>query len=122
MEKRSLEKTCRQLRKQLRKLPDEPSAAAIHLLRTRAQKISFAAAALFPSGQEASLLPALQPVHKAAGKLRNLDVIAALARFRRSLRPTTAIGWSRGSANAVRRRHASYRLSWLVPANLRAGP
>jgi len=77
MELDRVEKPLRQLRKLLKKLPANPAPGDVHRLRTRARKIEAMAAALEPAGgkQTRRLLKAIKPLRKAAGGVRDMDVL-----------------------------------------------
>jgi CHAD domain-containing protein len=77
MELERVEKPLRQLRKLLKELPSNPAPGEVHKLRTRARKIEALAAALEPADakQTRRLLKAIKPVRKAAGDVRDMDVL-----------------------------------------------
>ncbi len=77
-----VEKPLRQLRKSLRKLPASPAPDAVHKLRTRARQVEAIAAALPPAGEKLArrLLKSIKSLRKAAGRVRDMDVLAAHAR------------------------------------------
>lgn len=68
----------RKLRKQLKDWPDDPAIEEVHKLRTETRRIEAIAAALRleKEPQMQRLLKEMTPVRKAAGKVRDLDVLA----------------------------------------------
>jgi len=76
-----VQKPLRELRKSLKRLPKNPPPETVHKLRIRARQIEAIAPALTPSEQKKTqrLLKSLKPVRKAAGKLRDMDVLAGNA-------------------------------------------
>jgi CHAD domain-containing protein len=72
-----VEKPLRKLRKLLKSLPDNPPPEDVHKLRTRSRRIEAVAAALQPVGGKETkrLLKAIKPVRKAAGGVRDMDVL-----------------------------------------------
>ncbi|MFP5250679.1 MAG: CHAD domain-containing protein, partial [Acidobacteriota bacterium] len=72
-----VEKPLWKLRKLLKSLPEDPAPADVHKLRTRARRIEAVASAWAPAGGKESkrLLKAIQPVRKAAGSVRDMDVL-----------------------------------------------
>lgn len=79
MELERAEKALRQMRELLKSLPDDPAPDEVHTLRTRARRIEAVAAALEPVDGKAAkqLVKALKPVRKAAGGVRDMDVLTA---------------------------------------------
>ena len=77
MELDRAEKPLLQMRKLLKNLPDDPAPGQVHKLRTRARKIEAVAAALEHAGgkQAKRLLKSIKPVRKAAGNVRDMDVL-----------------------------------------------
>lgn len=77
MELERVEKPLRQMRKLLKKLPENPLPEEVHRLRTRARKIEAMAAALEPASAKRTrrLLKVIKPVRKAAGGVRDMDVL-----------------------------------------------
>ncbi|HEX4032538.1 MAG TPA: CHAD domain-containing protein [Terracidiphilus sp.] len=77
-----MEKPLRRLRKLLRKLPANPAPAAVHKLRTRARQVEAIAMVLPPCGEKRArrLLKSIQSLRRAAGGVRDMDVLAGLAR------------------------------------------
>lgn len=69
----------RQLRKSLKRLPDDPSAESVHALRTRARRVEAVSSALIDHHKKKTrkLLKAVKPVRKAAGEVRDMDVLIA---------------------------------------------
>jgi CHAD domain-containing protein len=72
-----VQKPLRKLRKALRNLPADPAPEQVHKLRTRSRQIEAIAAALPPSGQKLArrLLKSIKPLRKAAGSVRDMDVL-----------------------------------------------
>jgi CHAD domain-containing protein len=72
-----VEKPLRKLRKQLKTLPSNPRPADVHSLRTHARRLEAAVAAVALDRNKASrrLLKLMTPVRKAAGKVRDMDVL-----------------------------------------------
>lgn len=72
-----VEKPLRKLRKLLKELPQNPAPEDVHKLRTRARRIEAVATALEPAGGKDTkrLLKAIKPVRKAAGDVRDMDVL-----------------------------------------------
>jgi CHAD domain-containing protein len=77
-----VQKPLRQLRRLLRNLAADPAPEDVHKLRTRTRQIEAIAGALSPSGEKLTrrLLKAIKPLRKAAGGVRDMDVLAARAR------------------------------------------
>lgn len=77
MELDRVEKPLRQMRKLLKGLPDDPAPDEVHQLRTRARRIEAVATALEPVDGKAAkqLVKAIKPVRKAAGDVRDMDVL-----------------------------------------------
>jgi CHAD domain-containing protein len=77
MELERAERALRQMRKLLSSLPDDPAPNQVHMLRTRARRIEAVAAAFEPVDGKAAkqLLKAIKPVRKAAGGVRDMDVL-----------------------------------------------
>ena len=75
-------KPVRMLRKSLKSLTRDPPVEDVHNLRTHARRIEAIAAALMPGQNKLTrrLLKAIKPVRKAAGEVRDMDVLAAKAR------------------------------------------
>jgi CHAD domain-containing protein len=78
MELERAEGALRQMRKLLKSLPDDPAPDEVHMLRTRARRIEAVAAALEPVDGKAAkqLVKSIKPVRKAAGGVRDMDVLA----------------------------------------------
>jgi CHAD domain-containing protein len=75
-------KPVRQLRRSLKRLPaEDPPIKDVHELRTRARRLEAIVFALEPvNKRHRQLLKTLKPVSKAAGKVRDMDVLTAKAR------------------------------------------
>jgi CHAD domain-containing protein len=76
-----LEKPLRQLRKSLKSLSKDPPPEEVHKLRTRARHIEAIAPALTPDQTKKTrrLLKSIRPVRKAAGSVRDMDVLTGNA-------------------------------------------
>jgi CHAD domain-containing protein len=72
-----VEKPLRKLRRQLKALSSNPRPADVHSLRTQARRLEATVAAVAPGRNKASrrLLKLITPVRKAAGKVRDMDVL-----------------------------------------------
>lgn len=72
-------KPIRDLRKSLHDLPGDPAPKAVHKLRTRARRVEALVAALQPQPKKGvrRLLKSIKPLRKAAGKVRDMDVLEA---------------------------------------------
>ncbi len=77
MELDRVEKPLRQMRKLLKKLPSDPAPDEVHLLRTRVRRIEAMADVLKHADKKQTrrLVKALKPVRKAAGGVRDMDVL-----------------------------------------------
>ena len=73
------EKPLRQMRKLLKRMAEDPAPEQVHRLRTRARRIEAIAGALGAVDAPATkrLLKAIKPLRKAAGSVRDRDVLAA---------------------------------------------
>jgi len=86
----NIQRPVRILRRSLKSLTSDPPMAEVHNLRTHARRVEAIAAALMPGGkkQKQRLLKTIRPVRKAAGVVRDMDVLArnarTLARHRRN--------------------------------------
>jgi len=80
MEAERLQEPVRMLRKGLKNLPGNPAPEQVHKLRTGAREIEAVAAAL-PGDDKMTrlLLKAIKPVRRAAGDVRDLDVLTTNA-------------------------------------------
>jgi CHAD domain-containing protein len=76
-----LQKPLRKLRKSLKNLAKDPPPEAVHKLRTRARQIESIAPALTPTEEKKTrrLLKSIKPVRKAAGGVRDMDVLTGNA-------------------------------------------
>lgn len=72
-----LERPLRQMRRLLKQFPGNPAPEEVHRLRTRARRIEAVAAAFAPAGgkKTAKLLKQIKPIRKAAGGVRDADVL-----------------------------------------------
>lgn len=79
MDLERVDKPVRQLRELLKSLPENPPPEEVHQLRTRARRIEAVARALEPTARKETrrLLKAIKPVRKAAGGVRDMDVLTA---------------------------------------------
>ncbi len=103
-----VQRPLRELRKLLKSLPENPEPEEVHRLRTRTRRVEAVAAALDPDGdrQTRRLLKVLKPVRRAAGGVRDLDVlIEDLARLRQGAK-SPALDRLIGYLNRMRRRSA----------------
>lgn len=75
-------KALRELGKTLKNLPEDPSPKAVHKLRTATRRVEAIAAVLsHGNGKESRrLLKTIEVIRKAAGDVRDMDVLAAHAR------------------------------------------
>ena len=75
-------KPVRQLQKSLKSLAGDPSIQDVHDLRTRARRVEAIADILLPRHQSSRrrLFKLLKPLRKAAGEVRDMDVLTAKAR------------------------------------------
>jgi len=75
-------KALRDLGKILKNLPEDPAPKDVHKLRTTTRRVEAIAAVLSPGDGKKSrrLLKPIEPVRKAAGDVRDMDVLAANAR------------------------------------------
>jgi CHAD domain-containing protein len=71
------EKLVRKLRKSFKNLPKDPSPDNVHKLRTQTRRLEAIVAALTPNqnGKAQRVLKAVAPVRKAAGDVRDMDVL-----------------------------------------------
>lgn len=69
----------RKLQKLLKKLPTDPTPETVHQLRTQTRKLEAILHALSPAeeGNERRLLKLLKPIRRAAGRVRDMDVLIA---------------------------------------------
>jgi len=76
------QKVLRELSKSLKNLPSDPAPKEIHRLRTASRRAEVIAEALLPGDGKKSrrFMKALEPLRKAAGEVRDMDVLAANAR------------------------------------------
>jgi CHAD domain-containing protein len=82
LELSNVRRPVRQLRKSLKGLAGDPSMLDVHDLRTRSRRVE-AIAGMQIAGSERSrrhVLKILKPLRKAAGEVRDMDVLAAKAR------------------------------------------
>lgn len=79
MELNRIEKPLQQMRELLKSLPSDPAPEEVHKLRTRARHIEAVVAALEPVNGKAAkqLVKTIKPVRKAAGGVRDMDVLTA---------------------------------------------
>ena len=77
-----VQKALRELGKSLKSLPANPAPKEVHKLRTAARRVEAIAGALPEAEGKASrrLVKSIEPLRKAAGGVRDMDVLAANAR------------------------------------------
>jgi len=77
----ALQKPLDKLRETIQRLPEDPSVVDVHQLRTQTRRLEAIAAALMLDKERETqqLLKALKPLRKAAGKVRDFDVLIAHA-------------------------------------------
>jgi CHAD domain-containing protein len=75
-------KTLRELDKSLKSLHGDPAPNAVHKLRTASRRVEAIAAMLEPAGPKKSrrIVKSIEPVRKAAGGVRDYDVLTSNAR------------------------------------------
>jgi CHAD domain-containing protein len=75
-------KAVRELNKTLKNLPEDPPPDEVHNLRTASRRVEAIAAALaqVESKESRRTLRAIEPIRKAAGGVREMDVLQANAR------------------------------------------
>jgi CHAD domain-containing protein len=75
----NVQKPLRKLRKSFKNLPKDPSADDVHKLRTQTRKMEAIVDALTPGKANTArrLLKAVTPVRKAAGEVRDMDVLVS---------------------------------------------
>jgi CHAD domain-containing protein len=75
-------KTLRELGKSIESLPADPAPQKVHKLRTASRRVEAAALVLETAHPKKSqrLVKTIEPVRKAAGGVRDMDVLTALAR------------------------------------------
>ena len=81
MEAGRLQKSVRTLRKGLKSLPSDPAPEQVHRLRTGARQMETVASALLPANANKTrqLLKTIKPLRKAAGSVRDMDVMTSNA-------------------------------------------
>jgi CHAD domain-containing protein len=89
----SVHKALRDLRKSLKGLPRDPKPEAVHKLRTSARRVEAIAGALPDARGQTSrrLVESIQPLRKAAGGVRDMDVLAANIRKLRQTAPADSL-------------------------------
>lgn len=77
IERENAEKPLRNLRKALKRFPSDPSAEQVHTLRTQTRRIEALVDAFTPEPKKKTqrLLKSVKPVRKAAGSVRDVDVL-----------------------------------------------
>jgi CHAD domain-containing protein len=72
-------KPIREMRKSLRDLPDNPPQKMVHNLRTRSRRLEAIGAVLLTRDNDKTrhLIKSLRPLRKAAGEVRDMDVLEA---------------------------------------------
>ena len=81
LDAKKLQKPFRKLHKSLKEFPAEPTPEQVHDLRTNSRKIEAAmqAIGLDEKREGRSLLKAVAPIRKSAGKVRDMDVLTGFA-------------------------------------------
>jgi CHAD domain-containing protein len=74
-----LDKPIRNLRKVLKKMPDDPAPKQVHDLRTNSRRIEAMLQARDPNQNERKILKRVSRLRKSAGKVRDMDVLTAYA-------------------------------------------
>ncbi len=79
IERDNVEKPLKKLRKALKRFPDDPSSRKVHSLRTNARQLEAIVDALMLDSKKKTrqLLRSVTPVRKAAGDVRDMDVLVA---------------------------------------------
>lgn len=79
VEREKVEKPLRKLRKALKRFPTDPSSGEVHSLRTNARQLEAIVDALPLDSKKKTrqLLKSVAPVRKAAGDVRDMDVLVA---------------------------------------------
>jgi CHAD domain-containing protein len=100
----NVRKPVRKLRRLLKSLPNDPPIKVVHNLRTCARRLEAIASALIPGRNKPTrrLLKTLKPVRKAAGKVRDMDVLTGKARTLASLHRDDSILRLLGHLQAMR--------------------
>jgi CHAD domain-containing protein len=77
IERDNVEKPLRRLRKALKRFPTDPSSGEVHSLRTNARQLEAIVDALMLDSRKKTrqLLKSVSPVRKAAGDVRDMDVL-----------------------------------------------
>lgn len=77
IDRENAERPLRKLRKTLKQLPDDPSVEAVHSLRTQTRRLEAIVDAFMLDRKKKTrdLLKAVTPVRKAAGDVRDMDVL-----------------------------------------------
>jgi CHAD domain-containing protein len=95
IEPRNIHSPARKLRRLLKDLPDNAPAAGVHGLRTQARRLEAIVTALMLDSKKPArqMLKSIEPVRKAAGEVRDMDVLVAhvLDRFRGESRPAARL-------------------------------
>jgi CHAD domain-containing protein len=81
IERKNAVEPLRELRRALKHLPGKPSAKQVHTLRTQTRRIEALVEALTPEKKKKAhrLLQSVTPMRKAAGEVRDMDVLASKA-------------------------------------------
>jgi CHAD domain-containing protein len=78
VESERLEKALRKLQKAIKRLDQDPLPEEVHKLRTEARRVETIASALTPGDETTALLiKSIKPLRKAAGSVRDIDVLTA---------------------------------------------
>ena len=73
-------KTLRELGKSLENLPADPAPQRVHRLRTASRRLEAMAVLVDPPDESRGLIKTIEPVRKAAGGVRDMDVLMSQAR------------------------------------------
>jgi len=79
VELQSVQKPLRRLRKALKDVPKDPSAEEVHHLRTQTRRLEAIVVALRLEKESEPLFRTVTPIRKAAGKVRDMDVLTKSA-------------------------------------------
>lgn len=76
-DRRNVRKPIHELYRSLKSFPPDPPAEEVHSLRTRSRRVEAIAAEFAPTGNGPTrkMLKALKPLRRAAGKVRDMDVL-----------------------------------------------
>ena len=110
-----VQKALRELGKSLKNLPKDPAPSEIHRLRTASRRAEAVAVVLPRSEQKKSrrFAKALEPVRKAAGEVRDMDVLGANARTLARRRASESLNRLIGQLENARQQNAQELLRAL---------